>query len=113
MFQFDFLIAAKLIHLVFDVVLEALDVLLVCSAVDEVEEEERFGFDSYFGFLCACSHHMDGDVLAQRKQTHPMPRLDGKGSVVTFYPLELAALLDCFLCCGIDATGGLGEGEGR
>lgn len=56
---------------------------------------------------------MDGDDLAQRKQTHPMPRRDGEGPVVTFDALELAALLYGFLRGGIDATGGLGEGEGR
>lgn len=33
----DFLIAAKLIHLVPDVIFKALDVLLICAAVDEVE----------------------------------------------------------------------------
>jgi len=55
---------------------------------------------------------MDGDVLAQRKQTHPVPCRDGKGQVVTFYPLELAALLDGLLRGSIDTTGGLGEGEG-
>jgi hypothetical protein len=37
-FQFYFLIAAKLIHLVSDVVFKALDVFLVDAAVDEVEE---------------------------------------------------------------------------
>ena len=37
MLQFDFLIAAKLIHLVPDVVFEGLDVLFVGAAVDEVE----------------------------------------------------------------------------
>ena len=35
----DFLIAAKLIHLVSNVVFEALDVLFVCAAVDEIEED--------------------------------------------------------------------------
>ena len=55
---------------------------------------------------------MDGDVLAKRKQTHPMPRRDGEGSVVTFYPLELAALLNGLLGSSIDATSGLGEVEG-
>ena len=35
----DFLIAAKLMHLVLDVVFEDLDVLLVGAAVDEVEED--------------------------------------------------------------------------
>ena len=38
MIGFDFLIAAKLIHLVPDVVFEALDILFVRSTVDEVEE---------------------------------------------------------------------------
>lgn len=42
-----------------------------------------------------------------------MPRRDGEGLVVTFYPLELAALLDGLLRGGIDTTGRLGEGEGR
>ncbi len=37
--QLDFLIAAKLIHFVSNVVFEALDVLLVGAAVDEVEED--------------------------------------------------------------------------
>jgi len=37
--QLDFLIAAKFIHLVSDVVFEALDVLLVSATVDEVEED--------------------------------------------------------------------------
>lgn len=55
---------------------------------------------------------MDGDVLAQRKQTHPMPRRDGKGLVVTFNALELAALLDGLLRGGIDTAGWLGEVEG-
>ena len=36
--QFDFLIAAKLMHLVSDVVFKALDVFLVGTAVNEVEE---------------------------------------------------------------------------
>jgi len=54
---------------------------------------------------------VDGDVLAQRQQTHPMPRRDGEGLVVTFNPFELAALLDGFLCSGIDPTGGLGESK--
>jgi hypothetical protein len=35
LFQFDFLIAAKLIHLVSDVVFEALDVLLVGTAINK------------------------------------------------------------------------------
>ena len=39
LFQVDFLIAAKLEHFVSDVVFEALDVLLVGTAVDEVEED--------------------------------------------------------------------------
>lgn len=55
---------------------------------------------------------MDGDVFAKRKQTHPVPYRDGKGLVVTFNALELAALLDGLLGGGIDATGGLGEVEG-
>ena len=37
--HFDYLIAAKLMHLVSDVVFEALDVFLVGTAVDEVEED--------------------------------------------------------------------------
>ncbi len=37
-FQPDFLIAAKLIHLVSDVVFEALDVLLVSATIDDVKE---------------------------------------------------------------------------
>jgi len=110
--QLDFLIAAKLIHLVSDVVFEGLDVLLVGATVDEVEEDTRGRFYPHLGFLGACGHHMDGDVLAQRKQTHPMPRRDGEGLVVTFDTLELAALLDGFLRGGIDTTGRLGEGEG-
>ena len=55
---------------------------------------------------------MNGDVFAKRKQTHPMPCRDGEGLVVTFNALELAALLDGLLRGGIDAAGGLGEGEG-
>ena len=54
---------------------------------------------------------MDGDVLAKRKQAHPMPCRDGEGMVVTFNAFELAALLDGFLRGGIDATGGLTEVE--
>ena len=38
-----------------------------------------------------------------------MPRCDGEGSVITFYPFELAVLLDGFLGGVIDATDGLGE----
>ena len=38
LFQFDLLIAAKLKHLVPDVVFEALDVLLVRPTIDEVDE---------------------------------------------------------------------------
>lgn len=113
MFQFDFLIAAKLIHLVSDVVFEALDVILVGTAVDEVEEDTRGRFYPHLGFLGACGHYMNGDVFAKRQQTNPMPRRDGESSVVTFNPLELAALLDGFLRGGIDATGRLGEVEGR
>lgn len=41
MLQFDFLIAAKLIHFVSDVVFEALDVLFVRSIVDEIKEYAR------------------------------------------------------------------------
>ena len=37
--QPDFLVAANLIHLVSDVVFEALDVFLVCATVDEVEKD--------------------------------------------------------------------------
>ncbi|MCI7378131.1 MAG: hypothetical protein ACI35Y_07900 [Candidatus Limimorpha sp.] len=37
--QLYLLIAAKLIHLVSDVVFEALDVLSVCTTVDEVEKD--------------------------------------------------------------------------
>ena len=62
--QLDLLIAAKLIHLVADVVFEALDVLFICAAVDEVEEEARSRFYPHFGFLNTHGHHMDGDVLA-------------------------------------------------
>lgn len=56
---------------------------------------------------------MDGDVFAKRKQTHPVPCLDGESTVVTFDALELTALLDGLFGGGIDATGGLVEGEGR
>lgn len=52
---------------------------------------------------------MDGDVLAKRKQTHPVPCRDGEGPIIAFYPLELAALLDGLLRGGIDTTGGLGK----
>lgn len=107
--QLDFLIAAKLIHLVSDVVFEALDVFLVCAAVDEVEEDARGRFYPHFGFLGTCGHHIDDDVFAQRKQTHPVPCRDGEGLVVTFNPLELAALLDGLLRGGIDTTSGLGK----
>ncbi len=41
-----------------------------------------------------------------------MPRRDGKGLVVTFDALELAALLDGLLRGGIDATSRLSEVEG-
>lgn len=37
--QLDFLVVAKLIHFVSDVVFEALDILLVCAAVDEVKKK--------------------------------------------------------------------------
>ena len=37
MLQFDLLIAAKFIHLVSDVVFEALDVLLVGTSVEKIE----------------------------------------------------------------------------
>ena len=40
---------------------------------------------------------MDGDIFAERKQTHPVPCRDGEGPVVTFDAFELAALLDGFL----------------
>ena len=52
---------------------------------------------------------MNGDVLAERQQTHPKPRRDSEGSVVTFDVLELATLLDGLLRGCIDATSGLGE----
>ena len=55
---------------------------------------------------------MDGDVLAEGQQTHPMPCHDGEGLVVTFNALELATLLDGLLGGGIDATGVLIEVEG-
>ena len=55
---------------------------------------------------------MDGDILAKRKQTHPVSCRDGEGLVVTFDALELAALLDGLLRGGIDMTGGLGKVEG-
>lgn len=55
---------------------------------------------------------MDGDILAERQQTHPMPRRDGEGVVITFNPLELATLLDGLLRGGIYATGRLVEIEG-
>lgn len=38
MFQLDFLIAAKLIHIVSNVVFKALEVLLVGAAVEEVDK---------------------------------------------------------------------------
>ena len=41
-----------------------------------------------------------------------MPRRDDEGLVVTFDALELTALLDGLFGGGINATGGLGEGEG-
>lgn len=66
MSQFDFLIPAKLIHLVPDVIFKALDILLVCAAVDEVEEKARSRFYPHLGFLYARGHHMNGYVLAQR-----------------------------------------------
>lgn len=40
MIGFDFLIAAKLVHLVLNVVFETLYVLFACSAVDDVKEYE-------------------------------------------------------------------------
>ena len=55
---------------------------------------------------------MEGDVLAQRKQTHPMPRRDGEGLVVAFDALELAALPDGLLRGSINAAGVLVEVEG-
>lgn len=55
---------------------------------------------------------MDGNVLAERKQTHSMSRRDGENPVVAFNPLELAALLYGFFRGGIDATGRLSEVEG-
>lgn len=82
--QFDFLIAAKLEHLVSDVVFEALDVLLVGTAVNEVEEDARCRFYPHLGLLGACGHHMNGDVFAKRKQTHPMPCRDGESMVLLF-----------------------------
>ena len=56
---------------------------------------------------------MDGDVLSQRKQTHPMPRRDGDGLVISFNPLELDALLKGLLRCSINAAGRLVEIEGE
>lgn len=55
---------------------------------------------------------MDGDIFAKRKQTHPVPCLDGEGTVVTFDALKLATLLNGLLRDSIDAASGLGEGEG-
>lgn len=54
---------------------------------------------------------MDGNVLAERKQTHSMSRRDGENPVVAFNPLELAALLNGLFRGGIDATSGLVEVE--
>ena len=54
---------------------------------------------------------MDSDVLAERQQTHSMPRCDGEGTVVTFNPLELAASFYCLLGGSIDTSGVLAEVE--
>ena len=51
MIQSDFLIAAKLIHHVPDIVFKALHVLFVRSAVDDVEEDARGRFYSDFRLL--------------------------------------------------------------
>ena len=50
---------------------------------------------------------MDGNVLAERKQSHSMPRRDGKCLVVTFDMFELAAPLYGLFGGGIDAAGEL------
>ena len=54
---------------------------------------------------------MNGDVLAERKQTHPMPHRDGEGLVIAFHMLELAAPFYGFFGDSIDAAGGLAEVE--
>jgi hypothetical protein len=52
---------------------------------------------------------MDGNVLAERKQTHAMPRRDGKSLVIAFYPLELVTPLYGLFGGGIDTAGVLTE----
>lgn len=54
---------------------------------------------------------MNCDILAEGKQTHAMPRRDSEGLVVAFYPLKLATSFYGLFSGGIDATGGLDEGE--
>lgn len=54
---------------------------------------------------------MYSDVLAKRKQTHPLPRRDGESSVVAFDTLELAASFYCLLGGSIDTSGVLAEVE--
>ena len=55
LFQLDFLIAAKLMHLVSDVVFKALDVLLVGAAVDEVEDGFTHTAIHFPSFADSCS----------------------------------------------------------
>ena len=55
---------------------------------------------------------MDGDILAERQQTHPMPRRDGEGLVVAFNTFELAAPFYGLVGGSIDAARVLVEVEG-
>ena len=62
--------------------------------------------------MCACGNNMDGNVLAERKQTHSMPRCDGEGLIIAFDAFELAAPFYSLLGGSIDAAGRLAEVEG-
>ena len=77
-----FLIAAKAVNLVADVILKALHVFLVCTKVEDVDENLVGRFDDHFAWLRARGHDMNDDFLAQGQQAHAMPCRNDKSVII-------------------------------
>ena len=107
-----FLITAKFIDFVADVIFKALHVFLVCADIEDVDENLVSWFDDHFAWLRARGHNANGDFLAQGQQAHAMSRRDDKNVVIRRDMPKLSALLNGTFHRSVNAAGGLSELEG-
>ena len=89
--QLYFLIAAKAVNLVADVILKALHVFLVCAKVKQIKDGTRRRLHHNLARVAACGHHLHLHLLAERRQPSPVPRFDDKQVIVEFHAAELSA----------------------